>query len=820
MHNGKPNNDTLVRTDAIALLEQEVLELRRQLRVLSTRISEGEPKSREESELYYEARYRALLELSPQIVWSTGPDGITSYVNQQWYDLTGLSVEETLLGKWTMVVHPDDRERVTAKWQQAVKTGKSFACEFRFRASDGQYRWYYSHGVPMADANGNIAKWMGIAVDIHERKMASERLAEADDRLRLAAQAANIGTWDHYLNTDKVEWSPRTQEILGYGGEEHPGFEWFFSRIHPEDRARMADRLKLAKDPKVRAEYDADYRFTRPDGTSRWILARGKCFFDGEGPNAKPMRTAGIVVDITDRRQAEWERTMLTAALQHSPDFIGITDLQGKIVFLNKAGQKLVGLHDDEESKSKYFYELLLAPELKVFQEEILPTIHAGRVWEGRFSLKHLVSGAGIPFDTRAFGIFDSAGQLTNIATVSRDIAEKEKLEEQLRTAQKMEVVGQLAAGVAHDFNNLLTVVRGSAEVLEARLPADAEDLLARVREINSAADRATALTEQLLAFGRRQMVLPQAVNFNHVVHGLADVLRKLVGEKISLALSLDENLWNVKVNPSQADQILINLATNARDAMPRGGTIRIKTWNQSFTNAISMPVSLEAGNYVCLSFSDDGCGMDPVILTHIFEPFFTTKGTGKGNGMGLATIYGIVVQQCDGQITVHSAPNEGAEFTIYFPRAKEAPEVTPVQQETDPNAVTILIAEDEPGLLAMLAEHVREKGFEVLEASNAEEALAVARNRKIDLLVSDIVMPGGSGQDLATKLGASHPDIAVIFMSGYADDGAIREALGHPKYVTFVQKPFTLRLMMQKIREVLGGKALPAAEQTNRSAT
>ncbi len=449
-----------------------------------------------------------------------------------------------------------------------------------------------------------------------------------------------------------------------------------------------------------------------------------------------------------------------------------------------------------------------LAPrELKILKDKIIPAIRRRGVWEGRFSLRHFITNEIIPFDTRGFGIFDAAGHLTNIATVSRDIADKEKLEEKLRTAQKMEAIGQLAGGIAHDFNNLLTVVRGSAEVLEHRLPESAKDLRHSLREIHVAADRASALTDQLLTFGRRQMVFPQVLHLNNVVLGMEEMLRRLVGEKIMLSLSLAQDLWNVKINPSQADQILINFAANARDAMPDGGNIAIKTWNQTFDASIAPAVGLHAGEYVCISVADSGFGMDAATLSHIFEPFFTTKQ--MGNGMGLATVYGIV-QQCSGHVVAHSIADKGTEFIVYLPRTMEAAAAEMAAGKV-PSAktgsATILIAEDEPSLRALLADYVRESGYRVLEAASVKEALATAHDQKLDLLVTDIVMPGGSGQTLASTLSASHPGLAIIFMSGYADYAALKEATSQPG-VAFVPKPFTLKHMLGKIREALGGKA------------
>jgi|GEM_PF-984661 PAS domain S-box-containing protein len=812
MHDPEADEKPSLQTP-IAKLEQEIARLRRQLAMMLPD-STGNP-----SELLPEfsehSRYRALIELSPQIVWVRDAEGLMPYANQYWYDLTGLTVEQTRHGGWARVIHPDEAERIYKEWQRSMAEGTPWETELRIRrASDGEYRWYASRALPIRDGVGKVTGWMGVALDIHDRKIATARMIESDERLRLAVEAGNIGAWDHYLHTDEVVWSPKAQEILGFNGPV-PTFGWFIERVHPEDRIRIGERLQKAKNPKIRADYDSDYRFTRPDGTVRWLLSRGKVFFDSESDTAKPIRTAGVFFDITDRKQAEWERALLTATLQHSPDFIAITDLAGKIVFLNRAGQNLVGLPENAEIQSRHIHEFLPPAELQLLRDEILPVVRQHGVWEGRFALQHVVTREAIPSETCSFGIFDTAGKLTNIATVSRDIAEKEKLEEKLRTAQKMEAIGRLAAGIAHDFNNLLTVVRGSAEVLEKRLPANATDLHHSLREIHAAADRASALTDQLLTFGRRQMVFPQVINLNHVIFGMEEMLQRLVGSNATLSFSVDKDLWNVKINPSQVDQLLINFIANARDAMPNGGDIAVKTWNQVFDTATAQSSGLEAGEYVCLSVTDSGIGMDAETLSHIFEPFFTTKEL--GTGMGLATVYGIV-QQCSGHVVAHSAMEKGTEFIIYFPRTIEA-----ISPETNGNKIsshrsgseTILIAEDEPSLRALLADYVRECGYRVLEAASVEEALVAVHNQKLDLLVTDIAMPGGTGQALASALSASYPGLGIIFMSGYADYASLQEAASHPG-VMFVPKPFTLRYMLDKIREAL--HARPASSSASQS--
>jgi len=513
------------------------------------------------------------------------------------------------------------------------------------------------------------------------------------------------------------------------------------------------------------------------------------------------MRFTGIMLDITDRKQAEQERANLIAVIQKSPDFIGVAEVQGKVLFVNQAGQKLTGLHNDDEAASKNILDYLSPDEHSKFQQEILPAILAGNVWEGTVHLRNFETGQPTLLEMRGFGIFDEGGQLTSLAILGRDISEKKKLEEQLRVAQKMEAVGRLAGGIAHDFNNLLTVIKGYSEILHDQLQGDAVNLKI-INEISRAASRAASLIAQLLAFSRRQVVQSRAVDLNQSILRVQSMLARLVGEDITIELQLDSNLWNVKMDPAQVDQILINLTANARDAMPHGGRISIQTENREEGMVPARQPDLTSGQHVRLSFSDNGSGMDSGTLTHIFEPFFTTKQMGKGTGLGLATVYGIV-RQSGGQINVTSEPGRGTTFTLDFPRSTEEMPAFPSapQGRKLQGSEKILLVEDEAGVRRMLAEFMRKHGYLVHEAANASEALKIAASQPIDLLITDIVMPGANGCDLALSLTKTHPRMHIIFMSGYIQHAALQDALLQPG-TSFIQKPFSLEDIVLKMRE------------------
>src|SRR5215472_12120236 len=525
------------KSEQIAALEREVAELRRQVALISAPLPQPlivtgpEELDPQQSE----ARYRALIELSPQVVWMTDAEGANTYCNQYWYEFSGLTMEQTAGWGWASIVHPDDVAKATNEWRKSVARGQDYELEVRFRrASDGEYRWYLCRGVPLKDASGKVLKWLGIAIDVHDRRTAAAAIAEANERMVMAAEAAGAGTWDYYPKTGKVECSPRCLEIFGASAGIEVTPEGFVQAIHAQDRGRVVELIRRALDPGVAADYDTDYRIVQPGGKVRWLFAKGKCFYSGEGAAREAVRLSGMVVDVTERKEAERDRAALVAALQHSPDFIGTTDLKGRVIFLNHAGLQMVGLRDSAEARTKTAYDFLYEKEQAILDKEILPLVRAGQIWEGEFRMRHFVTGEPILVETRVFGIYDENGKLTSMANLSRDISEKKKLEEQLRTAQKMEAVGRLAGGIAHDFNNLLTVIRGAAEVLLKRWPGHDLDT-AVIKEISGAAERASALTEQLLAFGKRQMVRPRPIDLNHVVLGMHGMLKRLAGEDIQV---------------------------------------------------------------------------------------------------------------------------------------------------------------------------------------------------------------------------------------------------------------------------------------------
>jgi nitrogen-specific signal transduction histidine kinase/ActR/RegA family two-component response regulator len=395
------------------------------------------------------------------------------------------------------------------------------------------------------------------------------------------------------------------------------------------------------------------------------------------------------------------------------------------------------------------------------------------------------------------------------LLSLARDVTERLRLEEQCRQAQKMEAVGQLAGGIAHDFNNALTVICGCGHVVLGELPADSPSR-PHVAEVVKAGERAAELVRRLLAFGRKSVLSPRVLDLNAVVAGLADMLRRLLGEDVELATRLQPGLGRVKADPAQLEQALVNLTANARDAMPQGGRLTIETRDAGPDECRGLPPGGPAGRpspCVLLVVTDTGCGMTEAVKARAFEPFFTTKGPGQGSGLGLAMVHGFA-RQSGGHVEAHSEPGRGTTLRLYLPRTEEpaaAAKPHPAPQAARRGGEMVLLAEDEPAVRALSGQALRAAGYRVLEAGDGAEALRLAGGylRPVHLLVTDVVMPGVGGRELAVRLAALHPETRVLFMSGYTDDAVVRHGV-REEQVPFLHKPFTPADLARKVREVL----------------
>jgi PAS domain S-box-containing protein len=531
----------------------------------------------------------------------------------------------------------------------------------------------------------------------------------------------------------------------------------------------------------------------------------------------------GVARDISEQRERETRLRLQEAALAATVDAVVITNREGTIEWVNPAFTRLTG-YSPEEAIGRNPNMLKSGAHAPEFYGGLWDTLLAGRVWYGELSNRRK-DGSLYAEEMTITPVTDEAGRIAHFAAIKRDISDRIALENSLHSARRMEALGQLAGGVAHDFNNLLGVIRGYGELLVGQLPAP-DPRREKVEQILDASRRAANLTRQLLAFGRRQVLAPRVVDLNAVVVEAETLLRRLVGEDVELIVSPGAGLGRVRVDPGQVDQVLLNLAANARDAMPDGGRLAIETGNVEVGEAEARSrEGARAGPFVRLRVSDTGVGMDQRTRSRIFEPFFTTKQVGAGTGLGLASVYGIV-KQSGGFVSVDSTPGRGTCFEIHLPRVEDAlvpdaPTPPPPAQRT---AATILLVEDEASLRDIAQELLEANGYTVLPAANAAEALALADQHEagsIQLLLTDVVMPGMSGPALALKVRERWPDVSVVFMSGYSQE-AVQEHGLLEAGARLLAKPFSLNLLVRSVEESLAGttKTGGASEAQKRETT
>ncbi len=512
---------------------------------------------------------------------------------------------------------------------------------------------------------------------------------------------------------------------------------------------------------------------------------------------------AALLAWVTFSRRES--RRLLAATLSNIGDAVLATDRKGRVTFLNSLAETLTGwTRTEARGKAAAIVVHLIDEKTREPIESPLARAIRDRVRVDTDDHAVLLSrsGAEVPIEHSASPLRDDAGVVWGAILVFRDISKRRQLGEQALHDQKMDAVARLAGGVAGDFSNVLTVITGYADLLRTEVPP-ASPLQRFVDEIVYAGERASALTRQLLAFSGGSTAQPRVVDLNTVVTGMEPLLRRVLGQNIELILLTSPEVGRVKADAGQIELVIVNLANNARDAMPQGGKLVIETANVDLEEGPGgKNVGVKPGSYVMLAVSDTGIGMDPETRSRLFEPFFTTKAPGKGSGLGLATVYG-TIKQSDGQVTVYSQPGCGTIFEIYLPRVKEELSEQPGKRSAR-GSETILLVDDEEGVCKLLSAILKSNGYEVLEANNGAAALAAYEKNahKIDLVVTDIVMPQMSGFELGRQLGQRSPTLKILYMSGYRDN-ALGGVGGEPP-LAFLHKPFTPDILLAKVREVL----------------
>ncbi len=758
----------------------------------------------EEARQASEEYFRRLTEALPQLVWTCTPDGSCDYVSQQWLRYTGRAQSEQLGFGWLEQLHADDRSTFTAAWNAAVAAGTSFELEFRLRRHDGAYGWFDTRAVPLRDAAGMAVRWLASGTDVTERKAVQERVRTSEEWHRVLFESSR----EAILTAAPPSWrfsSGNPAAIAMFGAADEAELTtrapWEFSPLEqPDGRPSEQGARENIVTALREGSHAFEWQHQRLDGKmfpTTVLLTR----FELDG---QPMLQA-VIRDITAQKQAEEERQRLVTAIEQSDEVILITDDRGVIVFANPAFERVTG-YTRAEALGQTPALLRSGRHDLAFYRQLWETITSGETWQGQIINKRK---DGSLFETQVTisPVRDQAGRIVNYIASELDVTHAVELEARLNQAQKLEAVARLAGGVAHDFNNMLGVILGYAEMAQGEVEPDTQ-LHQDLADIIQAAERSADITRQLLIFARQEVTTPKVVDLNDAVEGMLKMLRRLIGENVELAWRPAAGLWPIRIDPAQLDQVLANLCVNARDAIEDVGTITIETDNVVLDEHPGAEGSGSvSGEYVLLAVSDDGCGMDQETLRKVFEPFFTTKGVGKGTGLGLATLYGIV-RQHEGFINVYSEVGHGTTFKIYLPRhtgCVEDAEVVADDEVPAGRGETVLVAEDEESILRLVEKVLEGLGYRVLSAGSPSEALALAEQHEgeIDLLLTDVIMPEMNGKELADRLATRHPGLRRLYMSGYtADVIAHRGVLSDA--TLFLQKPFSRRDIATKIRAAL----------------
>ena len=716
--------------------------------------------------------------------------------------LTGLKVEN-LIGKTILEVQPDIERKWIDIFGQVALTGTPVF----FNSSSEALGRHYEVTAFRPGPN----QFACIFSDITERKRADDELRES--RRQYAALLANLPGMAYRCRNDRA-WtmefvSEGCRDLTGYAPEDLIGNRKisFNELILPAHRDRLWNKWQqiLSRHDKFEDEYEIVAR----DGTVKWVWEQGEGVFDETG---RLFALEGFISDVTARKQAESERERLTLAIEQSREIIVITAPDGAILYVNPAFTRATGF-TREEAVGQNPRLLRSGLHDAAFYRTMWTTLLDGRTWEGQLVNKRK-DGSLYTEQASISPVRDLAGRIVHFVAVKHDITqelldrkEKEDLQSRLVQAQKMESIGRLAGGVAHDFNNMLQAILGYTEMSLEQAPSG-HPLHGDLKEIQKAAQRSASLTRQLQAFARKQVAAPRLLDLNQAVEGMTDMLRRLIGEKIELEWNPGKDLGLVRIDPGQLDQIVANLCINARDAIDAAGRIVLETRRREIDRpARGVHGEIAPGSYVVLAVRDNGNGMPPEVIEHIFEPFFTTKQPGKGTGLGLATVYGIV-RQNHGGIQVESGPRQGSVFRIFLPRHAGTALPEPPGESPAPSSrgdETILLVEDENTILQAARRVLESLGYRVLATSSPEEALKLVDSHRdrIRLVLSDVIMPEMNGPELIRQMLERHPTLRYLFMSGYAANLIAKQGVREDS-VNFIQKPFTRKSLAQTVRRAI----------------
>lgn len=800
-------------------------------------------RSRAESAQHHaEERYRRIFENAIEGFFESTPAGKFLTVNPAMARIAGYSSPAEMIaeihdiGK-QLYVDPSIREEVKRQLEQ---NGELNGFECQMPRKDGTNIWISLNARALRDASGKIVSHDGTAEDITDRKFAELRRQVSTEIIHALSATDNL---DELLAMIHGAISKALDADNCFVALHDPAsglfnFEFFRDQFDPPPAPQELGRGCAAYIFRTgKAELIPPQRF-------RELASLGEVELEGTPsrswlgvPLRTPSETIGVlVVQSYERHNAYTEQDLeflasvggqiafaierkraearmresearLRVLIEQLPAVVWSVDMNLRFTSSLGAGLARLGLKPDE------VVGMSLAEFFETSDSSFMPIAAHRRAVAGEPVTFHVDWKDG-SYACHVEPLRDSDGEVCGAICMALDVTDRKRLEEQFRQAQKMEAVGRLAGGIAHDFNNLLMVIQGYADLMAERLPAG-DPLRRSAEQIQTAARRATSLTQQLLAFSRKQMLAPKVLNIHSVVNDMEKILRRLIGEDIELRTSTESDLWLVKADRSQIEQVIMNLAVNARDAMPRGGRLMLETANVELDQSSAQPPAvLTAGKYVMLAVTDNGCGMDAATQAHIFEPFYTTKEKGKGTGLGLATVYGIV-KQSGGYIWVYTEPGEGTTFKIYLPKIEEEVPADIFDRRLDSRASprgseVILLVEDERGVRELARQYLEMSGYTVLEAEDGHTALELSAMHAgpIHLLMTDVVMPGISGRELADRICRSRPGIKVLYMSGYTDQAVVHHGILESDAV-LLQKPFNMASLASKLREILSAEAV-----------
>ncbi|MGJ4802455.1 PAS domain-containing protein [Luteimonas sp. SDU82] len=786
-----------------------------------------------------QALLRSFVEAMPGVLYAKDREGRLLIGNRGTDALLGRSPED-YIGRTDaeLLSDPAQAAAVMAADARVMASGQAEQLEEEISFPDGRRAWWLSTKAPLRNDAGEVIGLVGTSLDITERRIAEQHHREIEERYRLAAQATNDAIWDWRIADGHVVWNEALRTRFGHADLETSA-QWWLDHIHPDDRARIDTAIHAVIEGHDSA-WTGEYRFRRADGSHAAVFDRGTVL---RGADGEAVRMIGAMLDLTERQQAaaalaEREERLRLATDAGDLGFWDVDLVHDRLIWSERVREMFGvapgapvtmhdfyrGLHPDDLDATSAALAAAADPARRATYDVEYRTVgrQDGVVrWvsakgRGMFEGDRCLRMVGVAIDITRRKADDARLKELNERLeqrVAEEVAGRAQVEDALRQAQKMEAVGQLTGGIAHDFNNMLATVIGPLDLLSERI-AESDPRMKRYIDLAlDGAQRAAQLTQRLLAFSRQQPLQPVPLDSNRLVAGMSGLLTHSLGKSVQLETVLGAGTWWINADENQLENVILNLAVNARDAMPDGGRLTIETANCDLDHRYTAEhPGVQPGQYVRIAVSDTGAGMTPEVMAKAFDPFFTTKGVGRGTGLGLSQVYGFVKQSA-GHVKIYSEPGQGTTVNVYLPRLlrsafDDEPEAAALEASAPLGDAgeLVLVVEDEPTVREFSVQVLAELGYRVLEADGADTALRLLdAHPDIVLLFTDVVMPGLNGRQLADRACAARPELKVLFTTGYSRNAVVHNGVLDPG-VHLIGKPFTARDLAQRVRAVIDG--------------